>query len=276
MPYEIDLPRQESGNLLKVLGWTLKADIVFPFLEIVLFASLYLMLTENTLSGTASSDILESLTSNLLYLIILFVGIAGVRGYAIALERGELTRQMIGLGVSRAKIVVLKWLSLFIISLVLFVAIDAAVFIEFVGYFPSVTSYLIWGSAPLLAFAVVVGEQAILLAFLNSLSAALSLGIKRTTVSLLVFFIVAFLGTELYMFGTTGSPFSYLQLGYGDSNIVMEITQSVYSFFSDLSHITYFAPPVTEQFYIGLSYRIVGAIALLAISVFLFVRADLD
>lgn len=265
---------EKVANLLKVLGWTLKSDIVFPFLEIVLFVSIFIVLTKNSLSGTASTDMFESLTSDLMYLVILFVGIAGARGYAIALERGELSRQMIGLRISRGRIVILKWLSIFTLSFVLLFAVDLAAFFSLVAYVPYISDYIFWGSAPMVAFAVMVGEQIVLLAFLNSLSAALSLAIRRATVSLLLFFIVGFLGLRLYVTGTTGGPFAYLQLGYGDYGIVLEATQYLYAAIFNHSLVSGFL--LTEQFYVGLAYRAVGAVVLLAISIYSFSRADLD
>lgn len=264
-----------DSQVLKVLGWTLKNDVVFPLPEIVLAFSLYIVLAKNSLTDTAPTDVFENLTYDLIILVILFVGIAGARGYAIALERGELSRQMIGLRISRTRLLVLKWISVFILSFAILVTIDIAAFFSLVAYIPSISTYSVWGSAPLLAFAIMVGEQAILLAFLNSLSSTLSLAIRRTTVSLLVFFLVAFLGSQLYVVGTTGEPLSYLQLGWGDYKIVLDATQ--YAYYSIFNHnlVSAFGG-LTEQFYIGLAYRTVGIVLLLAVSFYSFKRADLD
>jgi hypothetical protein len=266
----------KDKNLLKILGWTLKCDIIFPFPEIVLAVSIYIILRGNPISDTASSDTFTNLTSNLIYLIIIFVGISGARGYAIALERGEFSRQMIGLSISRTRIVILKWFSIFILCLLLLLAVDIAAFFSTLGYFPYVNSYTVWGSAPLLAFAVMIGEQALLLAFLNSLSSAFSLIIRKTTVSLLVFFIATLLGVQLYMVGTTGGPLEYLQLGYGDYYIVMDSVNYIYYGFINHTPISASFLQLSEQFYVGLAYRAVGAIALLGVSILSFMRADLD
>lgn len=265
-----------SGNLLKILRWTIKSDIIFPFPEIVFAVSVYIILGGNPISGTASTDAFTNLTSSLIYLIVIFVGIAGARGYAIALERGEFSRQMIGIRTTRARIVVLKWASTFILTLILFLGVDIAAFLFTLGYFPYVTAYIVWGSAPLLTFGVMIGEQALLLAFLNSLSAAVSLIIRKPTVSLLIFFIVAFLGVQLYMVGTTGGPLAYLQLGYGDYYIVMDSTNYLYYGFLNHNPLSLLFLSLGEQFYVGLAYRLVGAVALLAISIYSFMRADLD
>lgn len=209
-------------------------------------------------------------------MIIILVGIAGARGYAIALERGELTRQMVGLRISRAKTVFLKWLSIFILCLLLLLGVDIAVFFSSLGYFPYANAYIAWGSAPLLAFAVTIVEQALLLAFLNSLSAAVSLIIRKTTVSLLIFFIVALLGVQLYVVGTTGGPLAYLQLGYGDYYITTDITNYLYYGLLNYNPFSASFLQLGEQFYVGLAYRLAGAIVLLGVSIFAFMRADLD
>lgn len=266
----------KNKKLLRILGWTLKSDIIFPFPEIVLAVSIYIILRVIPMSSTASTDAFTNLTSNLIYLIIIFVGIAGARGYAIALESGEFGRQMIGLRLSRAKIVIFKWLSILIISLLLLFGVDIAVFFAVLGYFPYVSAYISWGSAPLLSFGVMVAEQALLLAFLNSLSAAISLVIRKTTVSLLVFFIVALLGVQLYMVGTSGGLFAYLQLGYGDYYIVMDSTNYLYYGFLNHNPLSAYFLQLGEQFYVGFVYRLIGAIVLLAVSIFSFMRADLD
>jgi hypothetical protein len=267
-----------TSNLFKVVSWTIKSDIVFPFLEIVLAVSLYIILTKNPLSSSASSDLFTNLTWDLIYLIVIFVGIAGARGYAIALERGEIGRQMIGLRISRTKIILLKWLSIQLVSFVLILAVDIVAFFWVEGYFPSPAAYSIWGSAPLVAFLVMVLEQFLLIAFLNSLSAAVSLVLKRTIVSLLIFFIVTLLGVQLYVVGSTvtGGPFSYLQLGWGDYNIVMDITNYLYYGFLNYNPLSASFLHLSLQFYVGLIYRVLGAIALLWISILAFRRADLD
>jgi hypothetical protein len=268
----LSILRPSENKLMKELSWTLKIDIVFPFLEIILFISLYIMLVKNALIGSAAVYSLENVTIDLIYLIILLVGIAGVRGYAIALERGEISRQMIGLRISRCKVLALKWLSIFIISFIPLLVVDIAVFIAFVGYFPSINSYSDWGNAPVLAFFLMIGEQALLIAFLNSLSAALSFGIKRTTVSLLIFFLIAFLGSQFYLVGQTG-VFGYLQLGWGDWNILVD----TYQYLNQLIFVhTLSSNQFNLEFYIGLLYRALGAVVLFLGSVLTFARADLD
>jgi hypothetical protein len=119
-------------------------------------------------------------------------------------------------------------------------------------------------------------EQALLLAFLNSLSAAVSLIIRKTTVSLLIFFIVALLGVQLYMIGTTGGPLEYLQLGYGDYYIVMDSTNYLYNVFLSNNAISAYLVQHSEQFCFGLAYRVLGAVVLLGVSILSFMRADLD
>lgn len=261
------------GNLLKVLRWTFKNDFIAPLPELVLLLGVIEVGSHNFL-GVATSEQFTSLTWNLDILILIFVAIAGVMSYSLALERGEVAQQFLSLRVSRAKFVALKWASLFLIFIVFALLLDSVAFFLYLGYFPNLGSYSGWGDAPGLTFLIMVGEQLALLAFLNSLVMVVSFGIRRTTVSLLVFLVFTLFTAGYFSFGSLAVP-DYLLLGYGDYLIVNSFSAYAFDLLYRPATIAFSnAPAVTD--YLALSYRVVGAVVLFFAGLALLVRADLD
>ena len=261
------------GNFLKVLRWTFKNDFAEPLPELVLLLGVITVGSRNFL-GVATSGQFASLTWNLDVLILIFVAIAGVTSYSLAFERGQVAQQFLSLRISRAKFVALKWASVFLIFVIFAMLLDFVAFFLYLGYFPNFLSYSGWGDAPGLTFLVMVGEQVVLLAFLNSLVMVVSFGTRRTTVSLLVFFAFTLITAGYFSLGSMTVP-DYLRLGYGDYLIVNNF--SAYAFdllYRPATVALSNAPAITDYF--ALSYRMVGAVGLFFVGLALLVRADLD
>jgi hypothetical protein len=228
----------------------------------------------HSLLGLGTSDDFSSLTWNLDILILIFVAIAGVMSYSLALEKGQLTQQFLSLRVSRARLVVLKWMSLFVVFVAFAMLLDFTSFFVYLGYFPNLSAYSNWGGAPTYDFLIAVGEQLAFLAFLNSLVMAVSFGLKKTTLSLLVFLAFALFSAGFLTFGVATIP-AYLQLGYGDYLIANGFSHFVFSLlYRSGPEIAASTPALVD--YLGLAYRGAGAIVLFLVGLGLFVRADLD
>ncbi|MDG7008633.1 MAG: hypothetical protein JRN06_10410 [Nitrososphaerota archaeon] len=261
------------GDFAKVLRWTYKNDFVEPLPELILLLGVVSVASHNFLS-VGTSDVFESLTWNLDILILIFVGIAGVMSYSLAMERGQIAQQFLSLRISRARFVVLKWASLFAIFVIFALLLDFVAFFLYLGYFPNLGAYSNWGDGPGFAFLVMIGEQLVLLAFLDSLVMAVSFALRRTTVSLLVFLAFALFSAGYLTFGTSILP-NYLQLGYGDYIVVNSFSTYVYSLlYRPAAVIISTAPTLTD--YLALAYRMIGAVVLFFAGMAFLVRADLD
>ena len=224
--------------------------------------------------GVETSEQFTSLTWNLDILILVFVAIAGAMSYSLALERGEVAQQFLSLRVSRARFVALKWASLFLIFVVFALLLDFVAFFLYLGYFPDFGSYSAWGIAPGLTFLIMVGEQFALLAFLNSLVMVASFGIRRTTVSLLVFLVFTLFTAGFFSFGSVVVP-DYLRLGYGDYLIVNSFSTYAFDLLYRPATVALSNAPAVAD-YLALSYRVAGAAVLFFVGLALLVRADLD
>jgi hypothetical protein len=224
--------------------------------------------------GQGTSDQFSSLTWNLDILILIFVAIAGVMSYSLALERGQVTQQFLSLRVSRARFVALKWTSLFAIFTAFALLLNLTSFFLYLGFFPNLGAYSNWGDAPLFTFLIAVGEQLVFLAFLNSMVMAISFGLRRTTLSLLVFLAFTLFSAGYLSFGSALIPV-YLHLGYGDYIFVNSFSRYIFSLlYKSAPQIAATAPTLTD--YLTLAYRGAGAIILFLVGTALFVRADLD
>lgn len=261
------------SNLLKVLQWTYKNDFVEPLPELVLLLGVVSVASHNFLD-IGTSDLFSSLTWNLDILLLIFVGIAGVMSYSLALERGQVAQQFLSLRVSRSKFVFLKWTSLFVIFAVFALLLDSVAFFLYLGFFPDISAYSTWGFAPAFTFLIMVGEQMVFLAFLNSLVMAVSFGLKKTTVSLLVFLTFTLFSAGYLTFGSTILP-SYVQLGYGDYLFVNSLSSYVFPLLYRSAGVAMTSAP-SSMAYLALAYRSVGAITLFLAGLALLVRADLD
>lgn len=249
------------STLLRLLKWTYVNDLVEPFPEIVLFLSVVVIASNNFISSTAATDMFTTLTWKLVLLIIILVAIGGTRSFSFALEKREIVYQLLGLRVSRWRFAALKWLSLLIVFFSIVVVVDVVAFVEFLGYFPPIAEYSLWGSSPAFIFAFMVGEQLLLLAFLNSLVMLISIGSRKTTSSLLIFLVVTLFSALPYLFISSGFP-DYLMLGYGD-----------YQILNPASLASLFGP--NEEFYFAVLYRAGGAIVMFVVSLRLFKRMEI-
>lgn len=194
--------------------------------------------------------------------------------YSLGLERGQVTQQFLSLRISRARFVALKWASLFVIFSTFALLLDAVAFFLFGGYFPTPETYSSWGSAPALTFFIMLVEQLLLLAFLNSLVMAISFGVRRITISLLVFFFFALYSSGFLTFGTNILP-DFMRLGYGDYLVVNDISAYVFDLlFRPVAQALANAPTLMD--YASLAYRGVGAVLLFLVGMGLLVRNDLD
>jgi len=260
------------GDFLKVFRWTYKNDFVEPFPELVLLLGVVSVSSSYSLGFDATNEFAK-LTWNLTLLTLIFAAIGGVMSYSLALERGQVTEQLLSLRVSRARFVALKWASVFVILAVFALLFDFVAFFLYLGYFPNLGAYTIWGEAPGFAFLIMVGEQLVFLAFLNSLVMAVSFGLRRTTISLLAFLAFTLFSAGYFPLGSAAIP-DFLRLGYGDYLFVNGLSYYAYLLFASSPQALVSAPTTTD--YLVLAYRAVGAVVLFIISVGLFVRADLD
>ena len=261
------------GNFEKILRWTYKNDFVEPLPELVLMLGMVSVVSHNFLDQ-GTSGLFASLTWNLDILVLIFVGIAGVMSYSLALERGQIAQQFLSLRVSRARFVFLKWASLFVIFVVFVLLLDFVAFFLYLGYFPNLGAYPNWGESPGFTFLIMIGEQLVLLAFLNSLVMAISFGLRRTTISLLVFLAFTLFSAGYLTFGTSLLP-QYLQLGYGDYMFVNSFSTYTFSLlYRPTSVVLSTAPTLTD--YLALAYRVTGALVLFFTGMAFLVRADLD
>jgi len=255
------------------LRWTFKNDFVEPLPELVLLLGVVEVGSHNFL-GQGTADQFSNLTWNLDVLILIFVAIAGVMSYSLALEKGQVVQQFLSLRISRAKFAALKWASLFVIFVLFILLLDFIAFFLYLGYFPTFGSYARWADAPALSFLIMIGEQLVLLAFLNSLVMAISFGIRRTTVSLLVFLAFTLFTAGYLSFGSAIIP-EYLQLGYGDYLIVNSFSTYVFNMlYRPAALALASAPDITD--YLALAYRVISAVVLFFAGLALLVRADLD
>jgi len=262
------------GSFLRVLKWSYKNDFVEPFPEIVLFLGVVLIASNSFLDVAGATNLFVNLTWKSILILVIFVGIGGIRGYSLALEKGEITRQMLTLRVSRTKFIFLKWLSLFVIFFAVLLSVDAVAFFVFLGYFPSVTVYTLWGAAPVMVFALVLAEQVLLLLFLNSLVMLISFATRRTTVAMLVFLAFALFTAMPYSFVSSGIP-NFLQLGYGDYTIVNGLSSYIYDLLYRPSAIAAAASP-TMEVYLALIYRVLAGLGFFAVALQLFKGVDMD
>lgn len=263
------------GDFARLLLWTYKNDFIEPFPEIVLFLSIVIVVDQSFLYGVdVASGVFANISWNLILLIIIFVGIGGSRSYGIALDRGEAVHQMLALRIPRWRFAFLKWLALFVTFASILLVVDFVAFFVYLGYFPSVSAYSLWGGAPLVTFGLAVGEQLALLFFLNSAMLMISFGVKRTTASLLIFLVFALLAARLYAVGPPGILGDF-QLGYGDYNIVNSFSTYLFTlFYRPASQLANSSPSIDVV--VGLLYRVLGGLILLLGGIQLFRRSDLD
>ena len=255
------------------MRWTFKNDFAGPLPELVLLLGVVEVASHNFLAQGTTGQF-DSLTWNLDVLILIFVAIAGGMSYSLALERGQVAQQFLSLRTSRARFVALKWASLFVIFVVFSLLLDFVAFFVYLGYFPNFVSYSAWTDAPALAFLIMVGEQLVLLAFLNSLVMAISFGVRRTTVSLLVFLAFTLFTAGYLSFGSTIVP-NYLKLGYGDYLIANSFSTYIFDALYRPATIALSASPDLTD-YLALAYRAISAVVLFSAGLVLLVRADLD
>ncbi|MCL4355186.1 MAG: hypothetical protein JRN56_03295 [Nitrososphaerota archaeon] len=261
------------GDFAKVLRWTYKNDLVEPLPELVLLLGVASVASHNFMNR-GTSTVFENLTWSLDILILIFVGIAGVMSYSLAMERGQIAEQFLSLRVSRAKFVVLKWTSLFAIFVIFALLLDLLAFFLYLGYFPNVGAYSNWGDSPGFTFLIMISEQLVLLAFLNSFVMAVSFALRRTTVSLLVFLAFTLFSAGYLSFGTSILP-QYLQLGYGDYLVVNAFSTYVFSLLYRPEAVALSTAPAMTD-YLALAYRVLGASVLFLTGLAFLVRADLD
>ncbi len=263
-------------TFLRVLEWTFRNDFVEPFIEIVLFIIIFIAASSTFINPGGNTQIFSSLTWNLIYIIVILVGIGGVRSYSLGLERGEVVRQMSSLRLTRSGFLWRKWLSLYLIFASMLLITDAIIFFEDFGFFPNPTLASNWGSFGLLTWVFMVPEQLALLVFLNSLVAILSLVFRNTTVSLLIYFVYTFLGVSLYTVSHLGVA-SYLQLGYGDYQIVNTASDHYfYLLYQPYNTIGLRVSALNAAFYVGVIYRVVGGLIMLVLAALRFRGMDLD
>jgi hypothetical protein len=246
---------------------------VEPFPELILLLGVASVSSIYSL-GLDSTNAFAKLTWSLIILILIFTAIGGVMSYCSALERGQVAQQFLLLRISRAKFAVLKWVSVFAIFAAFALLFDFTAFFLYLGYLPNPVEYSLWGEAPGFAFFIMVVEQLVLLAFLNSLVMAVSFGLRRTTISFLVFLAFTLFSAGYFPLGSVAIP-DFLRLGYGDYLFVNGL--STYTFevlYRPGSQALAFSLTTTD--YLVLIYRAVGAIVFFIVSVTLFVRIDLD
>ena len=244
-----------------------------PLPELVLLLGVVSVASHKFLDQ-GTSNLFESLTWNLDILLLIFVGIAGVMSYSLAMEKGQIAQQFLSLRVSRAKFVALKWTSLFVIFVIFALLLDFVAFFLYLGYFPNLGAYPNWGDSPGFTFLIMMGEQLVLLAFLDSLVMAISFGLRRTTVSLLVFLAFTLFSAGYLALGTSILP-QYLQLGYGDYLVVNGFSTYVFSLlYRPETVVLSTAPALTD--YLALTYRVLGTVILFLAGLAFLVRADLD
>jgi hypothetical protein len=261
------------GRLLESMRWTFKNDFSEPFLELVLLIVVYLVAVEPAIHVGDISARFSNLSWTTIYPMIFLTGIGGIRSFSLAAERGELARQLIDQKLTRTLFLASKFLSFYVLTFVPLLMVDLVAYLEFKGYFFHLP-YTQLGTDFTLFFLVALLGQALLLFFLDSLVLALSVFLRKTTVVLLVFFAITILGVSLYV---TNPPISlkYLQLGYGDFLITNDLAgylEYVLTFgFSGL-HL----PVLTQAFFFGVIYRVVGGVLLFMASILWFRRMDLD
>jgi hypothetical protein len=246
---------------------------VEPFPELVLFLGVVSVTSVYSL-GLNTTEVFAKLTWVLIILILIFAAIGGVMCYSLALERGQVAQQFLSLRVSRVRFAALKWVSVFVIFAAFALVFDFIAFFLYLGYFPNLGAYSLWGDAPGFAFLIMIGEQMVLIAFLNSLAMALSFGLRRTTISLLAFLAFTLYFAGFFPLGSAAIP-DFLHLGYGDYLFVNHLSTYAFElFYRPAAQAMTLAPNTTD--YLTLAYRAVGAVILFVVSVGLFVRADLD
>jgi hypothetical protein len=261
-------------SFLRILKWSYKNDFVEPFPEIVLFLGIVLIASNSFLDVTGTTNLFVSLTWKSILIIVIFVGIGGIRGYSLALEKGEITRQMLTLQISRTKFIFLKWLSLFAIFFAVLLSVDVVAFFVYLGYFPSFAAYALWSTAPVMVFALMLAEQVLLLIFLNSLVMLISFATRRTTVALLVFLAFTLFSAMPLSFVSSGIP-NFLQLGYGDYTIVNGLSSYIYDLLYRPSALAAAASP-TMEVYVALIYRVLAGLGLFALALQVFKGVDID
>jgi hypothetical protein len=260
----------------EILRWSLQSDMAFPFLEVVLFLVVYLSLSYHSL---IAQDILErpiTITSDLIYVIVLTAGIAGARAFSIALDKGELSRQFMTFGGTRLKFILHKFLSFYLTTLSLLVIANVTVFLVFMTSFFSPQVYINLGEQGPVIWVISLLEQMLLLFFLDSLIMVLSLGFRSATISLLLFFVVTILGISFYRLDLPIWT-QYMQLGWGDQTMVNTLVK--YIFFNSYAppslHLPAYLIP-SLGFYVGIVYRAIGGIVFFFVSLLRFNSMDLD
>lgn len=264
------------GKLSGYLKWTFQNDMVPPFAELVLFLMVFSAVSSYSLDGQVTLTRYFSLTWNLAYIIILLVAISGARAFPLAIERGEIARQLVSGRTSRLGFVLAKFLTFFSSTVMLILVADVVALCVYMGYFFSPSAYISLGTASLVNWGIAVLEQLLLLFFLDSLAMALSLLTKSTTVSLLLFLVVTLIGVNLYEAGLPGWAVN-LQIGYGDYNIVSAISSYLFSIAYEPGNIamrSQTAPGIPVL--IGIIFRLLGGLVLFLVSLFRFNTMDLD
>ncbi|MDG7009086.1 MAG: hypothetical protein JRN06_12825 [Nitrososphaerota archaeon] len=262
-------------DFVSVLKWTFKNDFGEPFPELLVFLFVFVVATSNFIDAQGTDELFANLTWRVIIILIIMVGIGGMRSYSQALERGEMGLEMLNLRASRVRFAFLKYLAVLLIFAVILLVVDIVGFAEFLGYFPSIQYYSMWGSAPTATFAIMFLEQLLLLFFLNSVIFLIALAVRRPTVVLLGFFVFAIFLAMPSTFTQLKVP-EYLQLGYGDYEIVNQLSGFFFVLFyrNTASQIHIFAPNTVAVF--SLIYRGSVGVAALVSALQIFKKADMD
>ncbi len=245
--------------------------------EIAVFLLVYLAITFNQVDAGNVLARSQNVTWDMIYMIVILSGIGGVKAFSIALDKGELVREMVASGSSRIRFLLRKFFSLYLLTLLLVFLADVAVLVVFMEYYfsPEVYSSAL-GTAPLVTWGVAVAEQMMLLFFLCSLIAFLSFASKSTAVSLLVFLAITIIGISFYRISLPTWA-GYLQLGSGDYSIVNRVSQYLFfALFQSGNRVELAEYAANAQLLLGVAYRLVGGAVLLLAALVRFNRMDLE
>lgn len=266
------------GKLSRLTQWTLQNDLAFPFAEIILFLSAYEALSYSSVSAGGVLTMYDALTMNMIYIVVFLSAIAGARMFSMAIERGEISRQLVEARTSRVRFLLSKFASFYLLTFALVLVVDVAALFVYMGYFFDPAVYTSLGVASLTDWSLMLLEQLLLLFFLDSMIMFLSLVFRSATVSILVFLAVTVLGVSLY---TIGPPTwaKDLQLGYGDWDIVNR--SASYLFLTLVRHASGNLSLYSSQLpnfttLVGFYYRLLGGLVLFIAGALRFNTMDLD
>ncbi len=169
-----------------------------------------------------------------------------------------------------------KFLSFYLSTLVLLVFADVVSSIVYMAFYFPPGAYNSLGIAAPLDLAIALLEQLALLFFLDSLAMFLSLLLRSSTTSLLVFFAVTILGVGLYEVGIP--PWAqYLQLGWGDYMIVNKLSAYIFTALYQPNNTLMLSANAPDiRFTVGLTYRLLGGFVLFLFSLLRFNTMDLE